>query len=227
MGNPILNNKRTADFLTTGQVATYCGVNFRTVIRWIKRGILEAQRLPGRGDHRISRAHFLNFLEKNGLSIPDDFSSTIVPVQNKSLASDDVDQVPLKILIVEDDPVTANAIQRVLKIYGYETMIANDGFTAGRQLEVFQPTLVTLDLLMAGVDGISVLKTLRSVARFNAIKVIVISADSDQKVAQALEIGASKALRKPFQNKELIAAVVELIGSPKTAEASSFLAKTK
>lgn len=58
--------------LTTGEVARYCGVNFRTVIRWIERGHLEAYKLPGRGDNRIPRTTFLRFLEQNHMPVPDE-----------------------------------------------------------------------------------------------------------------------------------------------------------
>ncbi|TNF38926.1 MAG: response regulator, partial [Gammaproteobacteria bacterium] len=39
--------------LTTGDIARYCQVNFRSVIRWIERGLLKAHKLPGRGDNRV------------------------------------------------------------------------------------------------------------------------------------------------------------------------------
>jgi len=58
--------------LTTGEVARYCGVNFRTVIRWIERGHLDAYKLPGRGDNRIPRSTFLHFLEQNQMPVPDE-----------------------------------------------------------------------------------------------------------------------------------------------------------
>lgn len=57
--------------LTTGEVARHCGVNFRTVIRWIERGHLDAYKLPGRGDNRIPRAEFLRFLEQNRMPVPE------------------------------------------------------------------------------------------------------------------------------------------------------------
>lgn len=58
--------------LTTGEVAKYCGVNFRTVIRWIERGHLQAYKLPGRGDNRIPIESFIEFLQDNNMPVPDD-----------------------------------------------------------------------------------------------------------------------------------------------------------
>ena len=41
------------EILTTGDIAKYCNVNFRTVVRWVERGLLKSHKLPGRGDNRI------------------------------------------------------------------------------------------------------------------------------------------------------------------------------
>ena len=58
--------------LTTGEAAKYCGVNFRTVIRWIERGHLDAYKLPGRGDNRIPVDTFVDFLRQNDMPVPDE-----------------------------------------------------------------------------------------------------------------------------------------------------------
>ena len=57
--------------MTTGEVARFCGVNFRTVIRWIERGHLNAYKLPGRGDNRVPVADFIRFLESNQMPVPE------------------------------------------------------------------------------------------------------------------------------------------------------------
>lgn len=58
--------------LTTGEVAKYCGVNPRTVIRWIERGHLKAYHLPGRGDSRVEVHDFLSFLREHEMPIPEE-----------------------------------------------------------------------------------------------------------------------------------------------------------
>ena len=60
---------------TTGEVAYFCGVSFRTVIQWIKRGHLNAYQLPGRGDNRIGVGDLLNFMEEYGMPIPEEFQN--------------------------------------------------------------------------------------------------------------------------------------------------------
>ena len=78
--------------LTTGEVARFCGVNFRTVIRWIERGHLEAYKLPGRGDNRIPVAEFVLFLEKNHMPIPEELLPSrailLLWLQSDSLAGE-------------------------------------------------------------------------------------------------------------------------------------------
>lgn len=212
------SSKRIPEFLTTGQVAAFCGVNFRTVIRWIKKGLLQAQRLPGRGDHRVSRSQFLEFLERNQLAVPEAFQTERNSTREIPVVADSSRK---RILIVDDDEVTASAIQRVLTLQGYETKSAKDGFEAGRLIESFVPSLITLDLMMWGIDGISVLKALKTENRFRDLKVVVVSADTDAKIRQALDLGASKALKKPFTNKELISTVAELLGDTKTKSSST------
>ena len=75
--------KRT---LTTGEIAQYCGVNFRTVIRWIKRGYLNAFQLPGRGDNRVEIGDFMAFLEKHNIPIPEELQSVERDVSRRTVA---------------------------------------------------------------------------------------------------------------------------------------------
>ncbi len=123
------------DVLTTGEAAKFCGVNFRTIIRWIERGRLKAYKLPGRGDHRIVVKDFVLFLQENSMPVPAELAGV-----NKT------------VLIIEDQPEMASAIRRVLMRNGFEVDIARDGFSAGSILARKKPGLVTLDLKMPGMD---------------------------------------------------------------------------
>ncbi len=60
------------DIFTTGDIAKYLGVNFRTVGRWIKKGYLKAFQLPGRGDNRVTREDFFEFLQEHGMPVPEE-----------------------------------------------------------------------------------------------------------------------------------------------------------
>ena len=188
----ILKNK--LNVLTTGEAAKYCDVNFRTVIRWIEKGYLKAYKLPGRGDKRIPIDSFVEFLQENNMPIPQDLK----PKNNK-------------VLIVEDLPEMAKAIERVLKRAGFDTKIAKNGFEAGDLLRSFQPALMTLDIKMPGLSGLEILKYTKSQTDFADLKIIVISAQEKQQLEEAVNCGADLALQKPFDNKVLVEAVSGLI----------------
>ena len=70
------------DTLTTTEVADYCGVHFRTVIRWINKGILIGFKLPGRGDNRVLVQDLANFMITNEIPIPDELLERLAEQQN-------------------------------------------------------------------------------------------------------------------------------------------------
>ncbi len=181
--------------LTTGEAAKYCGVNFRTVIRWIERGKLKAYKLPGRGDHRIQVEDFVAFMRANQMPVPAELQG-----QQRS------------VLVIEDQPEMANAIRRVLMRNGYEVEVARDGFSAGALLSRMKPGLVTLDLKMPGMDGYEVLSFIRGHEEHAHTKVLVISAETVAGLERAKSLGASDILPKPFENQELLLRVEALIG---------------
>ncbi|BFM17868.1 response regulator [Maricurvus nonylphenolicus] len=182
--------------LTTGEAAKYCGVNFRTVIRWIERGKLKAYKLPGRGDHRIQREDFVAFLRENQMPVPNELQG-----------------INRLVLVIEDQPEMAAAIKRVLRRTGYEVEIAHDGFVAGSMLERLKPSVITLDLKMPGLDGYEVLRHIREHEEHSAAKVLVISAETQAGLDRALKEGANDILPKPFDNSVLLEKVQALIES--------------
>ncbi len=177
---------------TTGEIASFCGVNFRTVIRWIERDLMVAHRLPGRGDYRVLEQDLLDFLRQNELPVP-------AEIDNSN-----------RVLIVDDEPAMVRAIERVLRRKGLETRSAADGFHAGTLLTEFAPGLMTLDLQMPGLGGLNVLKLIRADKRYAALRVLVVSGLPDPMLKRAMEEGASAVLRKPFTDQELNAAIDRL-----------------
>jgi len=181
--------------LTAREAAQRCGVSFRTVIRWAERGELQAYRLPGRGDYRVPVEELRRFMREHGIPEPDEMPGR-----------------PKRVLVVDDEPAMALAIKRVFTRAGFETAIANDGFLAGSLLYTFKPHLMTLDILMPGIDGFAVLRLLREAQLPTPLKVLVVSGDSEEHLQQALALGAHGALCKPFDNEELLATARELLG---------------
>ena len=204
-------------FLTTGQVARMCGVNFRTVLRWIKKGYLNANRLPGRGDHRISHEELLVFLTKNQMPVPSEINAKPPPSPSFENLSDTLQR---RILIVEDDLAAAHSLQRILKSAGYETKIATGGFEAGILLTEFRPSLITLDIHMNGMNGLDVLRLMKSNPLLQAIKVLIVSGDTSGKAEDALLHGAHGLIAKPFQRVSFLSVVKELLEKEAVREES-------
>lgn len=173
--------------LTSGEIASYCDVNLRTVIRWIESGKLKGFKLPGRGNNRVLVDDFIDFLERHNMPVPPQLQGESTP----------------GILIVDDELPVAKSIQRVARRAGYETLIATGGFQAGVMLSQHNPKLMTLDLSMPGMDGYSVIQFTREQARYKRLKIIVISALDDASLERAKELGADAVLPKPFSNHDL------------------------
>jgi len=192
------------DALTTGEVAKHCGVNFRTVIRWIEKGYIEAYKLPGRGDNRVPVASFVAFLQSNQMPVPEEFAAFAKPAEAPGKQMDSASSDKPKVLVIEDEELMAKSIVRALKRAGYRVEVAVNGIEAGIQLERFKPDLITLDLQMPGMGGFEVLEALRANAAYAQIKVVVVSAATKVKLLEVMELGVDDVLEKPFESEDLV-----------------------
>lgn len=113
--------------------------------------------------------------------------------------------VKQKILIVDDDTNIAELISLYLTKECFETMMVEDGEEAIRAFEEFQPNLILLDLMLPGIDGYEVCRTVR---KTSSVPIIMLSAKGEifDKVL-GLELGADDYMIKPFDSKELVARV--------------------
>lgn len=109
------------------------------------------------------------------------------------------------VLVVDDDPAILRTLSINLRAREYDVETAADGRSALQIVDERMPDVVLLDLGLPDIDGISVLKQLRS---FTEVPVIVVSArsDPDDKV-EALDLGADDFVTKPFSIEELLARV--------------------
>lgn len=115
----------------------------------------------------------------------------------------------LQILIVEDDDDTAEVIDTLMRDLGYETHIVENGEQALNALSVSMPDLVLLDLNLPDINGLDILRQVRSHSHMPMIVISGFGKDRDRVVA--LEVGADDFLSKPFSPDELIARVRALL----------------
>ena len=107
------------------------------------------------------------------------------------------------ILVVEDDTSVKNLIATTLQAHDYQHLIAQNGATALIQATSYNPDIVLLDLGLPDMDGVEIIKKIRS---WSTMPIIVISARSeDSDKIQALDAGADDYLTKPFSVEELLA----------------------
>ena len=110
-----------------------------------------------------------------------------------------------RVLVVDDDAEILRLIRRVLQIEGFQVVTAESGEAAIQEMERQEFDLLVLDLMMSGIDGITVCRQIRS---FSTIPIIILTAkiNVEDKV-KALEAGADDYVTKPFSTQELVARV--------------------
>ncbi|OGO66955.1 MAG: DNA-binding response regulator [Chloroflexi bacterium RBG_19FT_COMBO_62_14] len=110
-----------------------------------------------------------------------------------------------KILVVDDEATIREVIRRYLERDGFEVMEAADGDAALDVVEEVEPDLVVLDLMLPGLDGLSLTRRLRE---YSAVPVIMLTAKGAvEDRIEGLELGADDYVVKPFDPKELASRV--------------------
>ena len=115
----------------------------------------------------------------------------------------------MKILIVDDAKLIHFVAKKILKASGFEDIEFKDAFNGNEAIEIaedFQPDLVLLDVVMPELDGIATLGVLKE--KYPDINVVMVSSlGTEEKVNEALKLGASAFIQKPFDEDELCAQV--------------------
>jgi two-component system response regulator MprA len=117
----------------------------------------------------------------------------------------------VKILVVDDERAVRESLRRALELEGYEIELAEDGSQALEWLESEpEPDAMLLDVLMPGVDGLEVSRTLRRKGSKLPILMLTARTQVDDRV-EGLDAGADDYLTKPFALEELLARVRALL----------------
>ena len=129
-----------------------------------------------------------------------------------------------KILIIEDEPNISHFISATLNTSGYDAMIAHSGEEALSMISSHCPDLIVLDLGLPDMDGLDILKSVRS---WSSLPIVVVSArthESDK--VEALDLGADDYLTKPFGTSELLARIRAAIRHTRTTSTNAGIAQT-
>jgi excisionase family DNA binding protein len=187
-------------FLTTEEVLEYLQVNLRTVYRLIKAGKIPAVRV-GR-QWRFRKRDIDAWLEsqrprqgRGGAPAPRASSTAARP----------------RVLVVDDESAIRELLSKTLALAEYDVDLASDGRAALERLRIIPYDLLITDLKMPGVDGLTVIREAR---RLKAdIPVIIITGFSTEASAiEAVNLGVSGYLTKPFRVPRVLAAAAKALG---------------
>jgi HAMP domain-containing protein/signal transduction histidine kinase/CheY-like chemotaxis protein len=140
--------------------------------------------------------------------------SNVVPIESGISIIDDKEKLnkqDIIILIVEDDAVLANIILEAVHRLGHKAIVAGDGSMAISMTREYQPTAIILDVLLPIINGIEVLRILKSDINTRHIPVIILSSAESQNITKKL--GAIDFISKPIQEDELDKLITSLVDS--------------
>ena len=109
------------------------------------------------------------------------------------------------VLVVDDEPIVREVVVNYLRREGFRTLEAADGDTARRLVEEGSPTLVVLDVMLPGTDGLELCRWIRARSDLPVIMLTARGEEADRIVG--LELGADDYVTKPFSPRELAARV--------------------
>jgi len=120
--------------------------------------------------------------------------------------------MPKKILVVDDEDDVLKVVQKRLGDAGYEVLTARDGQDGLEKARKESPDLIVLDLMLPKMDGYKVCAMLKHDSRYAKIPVVMLTAcaqGSNEKLGY--ECGADAFFTKPFQHEAVLAKIKELL----------------
>ena len=122
-----------------------------------------------------------------------------------------------RILVVEDEPMVAEVVERYLRRDGYDVRIVHDGTAGLAEFDSFRPDLVVLDLMLPGIDGRELCRRIRARSQTPVIMLTARGEEIDKLIG--LELGADDYVTKPFGVAELLARIHAVLRRQSAAEA--------
>jgi len=192
-------------FLTTEEVLEYLQVNLRTVYRLIKAGKIPAVRVGRQWRFRKRDIDaWLDSQRPRGGSRQAPAAAAPRPTAGNARP---------RVLVVDDEASIRDLLSKTLALAEYDVDVAPDGRSALERMRLYPYDLLIADLKMPGMDGLTLL---RHAKRLNAaLPVIIITGFSTESNAiEALNLRASKYLKKPFGIPQVLEAAAEALGAP-------------
>jgi excisionase family DNA binding protein len=186
--------------MTTEEVLSYLHINLRTIYRLIQTGKLPAFRVGRQWRFR-----------------KDDLDAFVAAQHARGIRHPAHDTP--RVLIVDDEPSVREMLEKTLRRLNYVVETAEDGAAALARVRAGHYDLLITDLRMPGMDGLSLIRAARR--RDAALPVIVITAYSTEASAiEAINIGVSGYLTKPFRVERIIRSVARALGqTPRVPQA--------
>lgn len=114
----------------------------------------------------------------------------------------------MKVLIVDDDRVTADLLQVLFEMEGFEVACVHDSRSVVSSIEEQDPAIVLLDFYLGNTESTEIVRQIRSTPAIADVPIIVLS--GSDRAAEALAAGANRFVGKPFELSELLGAIQDL-----------------
>src|SRR5947199_1547515 len=122
-------------------------------------------------------------------------------------------EVKNKILLVEDDPDTQAALAMLFEMEGFEVITASDGEEAYLRAVSESPDLIVTDINMPKVNGLDLIRLVRSDGRIEGIPIVAMSAVEKQYLNHAMELGAIAVAQKPIEFDHFMSLVARIVSA--------------
>ncbi len=184
-------------FLTTEEVLEYLHVNLRTVYRLIKAGKIPAVRV-GR-QWRFRKRDIDAWLDTQRPRV--EGSSPARPVSNARK----------RVLVVDDEESIRDLLSKTLALAEYDVETASDASAALDRMRQQTYDLLVADLKMPGMDGLTLIKQARTM-RADLPIIIITGFSSESSAIEAVNLGVTGYLTKPFRVPQVLAAAARALG---------------
>jgi CheY-like chemotaxis protein len=130
--------------------------------------------------------------------------------ENKRRSEEEMLEQKPKVLVIEDDEYSRDALAHLLVAEGYEAQSANDGESGLEKAHEMRPDVIVLDLNLPGIDGKRVIEMIRQDGPLRMVPILVVTGDEDKEAQAAVDTGADGYLTKPVEFDDLIRAISDL-----------------